>query len=253
MDKIFKKKNKNIDAIILCAGRGKRMRYETKYKAKPLIKIQNKALLEINLKKLSVYGIKNCVINTSYKHNTVYKFIKNFSYKNKYPKISFSFEKNRLETGGGIKNALKYFNSDSILAINGDSLLTNNPYDNPIKKLCSNFDYNKMDILLLLIPKSSVVGYSGNGDFVKTTKKNSCVIKRSGDKNSLVFTGWQIVKKELFEHINLNNFSLNVLYDIAEKKNKLYGITHAGEFLHMSNPKSYLQVENFLNKNNVKL
>ena len=250
---MLKKKNKNIDAVILCAGRGKRMRYKTKYKAKPLIKIQNKALLEINLKKLSVYGIKNCVINTSYKYNTIYKFIKNFSYKNKYPKITSSFEKNRLETGGGIKNALKHFQSDSILAINGDSLLTNNLYDNPIKNLCSNFEYNKMDILLLLIPKSSVVGYSGNGDFIKTSKKNSCVIKRSRDKNSLVFTGWQIVKKELFEGINLNNFSLNVLYDIAEKNSTLYGITHKGEFLHMSNPKSYLQVENFLNKNNVKL
>ena len=37
---MIKKVNKNIDAIILCAGRGKRMRYETKYKAKHLIKIQ---------------------------------------------------------------------------------------------------------------------------------------------------------------------------------------------------------------------
>ena len=87
----------------------------------------------------------------------------------------------------------------------------------------------------------------------KLLKKKSCVIKRSRDKNGLVFTGWQIIKKELFEGINLNNFSLNVLYDIAEKNSTLYGITHKGEFLHMSNPKSYLQVENFLNTNNVKL
>lgn len=246
-------KKKNIDAIILCAGLGKRMRYETKYKAKPLIKIQNKTLLEINLKKLSVHGIKNCIINTSYKHYTVYKFIKRFSYKNKYPRITSSFEKNRLETGGGIKYALKYFKSNIILAINGDSLLTNNPYDSPINKLCSNFDYNKMDILLLLTPKSSVIGYSGTGDFIKTSKESSCVIKRSKGKNSLVFTGWQIVKKELFESIKLNKFSLNVLYDIAEKRNTLYGINHTGEFLHMSNPKSYLQVESFLNKNKVKL
>jgi len=250
---MLKKKNKNIDAIILCAGRGKRMRYETKYKAKPLIKIQNKALLEINLKKLSLYGINNCIINTSYKHNTIYKFIKNFSYKNKYPKITSSFEKNRLETGGGIKNALKYFKGNNILAINGDSLLTSNPYDSPIRKLCSNFDYNKMDILLLLIPKSSAIGYSGNGDYIKTNKKKSCVIKRGRGKNSLVFTGWQIIKKELFKSIKLNNFSLNVLYDTAENNNTLYGITHTGEFLHISNPKSYLQVASFVNKNNVKL
>ena len=246
-------KRKEINAIILSAGRGKRMRYATRYKAKPLIKIQNKPLLEINLKKLSVAGIQNCVINTSYQHQTVCKFIKKFSYKNKYPKIFSSYEKNRLETGGGIKNALKYFNSDRILVINGDSLLTNRLYDNPIKKLFSNFNYYEMDMLLLLAPKNSVIGYDGNGDFIKTSKKNTSIIKRSRKKNSLVFTGWQIVKKELFNYVKLNNFSLNVLYDKAEKNKKLFGITHTGEFLHMSTPKSFLQVETFLSKNKIKL
>ena len=44
-----KKLSKVIETIILCAGRGKRMRYKTNYSAKPLIKIRNKPILEINL------------------------------------------------------------------------------------------------------------------------------------------------------------------------------------------------------------
>ena len=39
-------KNNNVNTMILCAGRGQRMRYKTKYIAKPLIKIQNQPILE---------------------------------------------------------------------------------------------------------------------------------------------------------------------------------------------------------------
>ena len=139
--------------------------------------------------------------------------------------------------------------------MNGDSLLTNKSYDDPIKKLCVNFNPSEMDILLLLVPKNFVVGYDGNGDFIKKSKKITSIIKRSqnNDYNSLVFTGWQIIKKDLFNQVKLNNFSLNMLYNSAEEKNRLFGITHIGNFLHMSSPKSFLQVENFLCKNNIKL
>ena len=39
MNKLEKKNN--VKTMILCAGRGQRMRYKTKYIAKPLIKLQN--------------------------------------------------------------------------------------------------------------------------------------------------------------------------------------------------------------------
>ena len=114
----------------------------------------------------------------------------------------------------------------------------------------ANFDAEKMDILLLLVPPKFSIGYDGNGDYIKRSKRVLSVIKRkySNNYNGLVFTGWQIIKRELFEQINVSNFSLNLLFDSAENKKKLFGITHRGEFLHMSTPKSFLQVEQFLNK-----
>ena len=66
------KKNNNINTMILCAGRGQRMRYKTKYIAKPLIKIQNKTILKTNIKYLSSIGVKNCIINNSYKYSKIY-------------------------------------------------------------------------------------------------------------------------------------------------------------------------------------
>ena len=45
------KKNNEISTMILSAGRGKRMSYQTKYIAKPLLKIQNQSILKTNIEK----------------------------------------------------------------------------------------------------------------------------------------------------------------------------------------------------------
>ena len=238
-----------INTIILSAGRGKRMRYKTKYKAKPLINIQEKPILERNLLYLSSKGIKNCVINISYKHKTLEKFIKEYSYRNKLPNIFISHEKKRLETGGGIKNALSYFNDKKILIINGDSLLLSNKSCCPITKLYKNFDSKKMDILLLLTPKKNSIGYIGYGDYNKNNSLLPSPIKRKNKNNKIgfVFTGWQIIKKSLLHSEDKKKFSLNVLFDKAQKNNSLYGLVYPEKFLHVSTPKSITEIESYLN------
>ena len=250
MNKLEKKNN--INTMILCAGRGQRMRYKTKYIAKPLIKIQNQPILKTNINYLSSIGIKNCIINNSYKYLTIQKFIRNYSYKYTIPKMYSSFEKERLETGGGVKKALPIFNKKKMLIINGDSLLLRKSNLCPVKKLFKNFNSNYMSILLLLAPINKSIGYYGGGDFI--IKSNSITSRIERKKNntshkSFVFTGWQIINKEIFNDINKDNFSLNLLYNKAQSQNSLFAITLDGYFLHVSTPKSIIQIERFLNVN----
>lgn len=242
------------EAMVLAAGRGKRMRYKTLFTAKPLILLNNKSLLDFNLKKLTNAGIKKCIVNSNYKHISIRNFLKIYSLRNKYPEIKISHEETVLETGGGIKNALPLFNKDKILAINGDSLLVNKPKDCPIKKLYANFN-NSMDVLLLLVPKKNSIGYQGNGDFIRNNKKNIFRIqrKKSIGNTGLVFCGWQLLRKEIFNKIDKNYFSLNLIYDAAQKKNRLYGTIFNGSFLHIGDPRSYLFVNNQLNSKNLSL
>ena len=54
-----KNKIKDIEAMIFAAGKGKRMRYMTKYQAKPLIKFNNTSVLETNIKKIVKTENKN--------------------------------------------------------------------------------------------------------------------------------------------------------------------------------------------------
>ena len=250
MNKLEKKNN--VNTMILCAGRGHRMRYKTKYIAKPLIKIQNQPILKTNINYLSSIGIKNCIINNSYKYLTIQKFIRNYSYKYTIPKMYSSFEEERLETGGGVKKALPIFNKKKMLIINGDSLLLRKSNSCPVKKLFKNFNSDYMSILLLLAPINRSIGYYGGGDFI--VKSNSITSrierKKSNTSNkSYVFTGWQIINKEIFNDINKDNFSLNLLYNKAQSQNSLFAITLEGYFLHVSTPKSIIQIERFLNVN----
>ncbi len=250
MNKLEKKNN--INTMILCAGRGERMRYKTKYIAKPLIKIHNEPILKTNINYLSSIGIKNCIINNSYKYLTIQKFIKNYTYKYTTPKMYSSFEKERLETGGGIKKVIPVFNKKKILIINGDSLLLRKTHSCPVKQLFKNFNSNYMSILLLLAPINRSIGYYGGGDFVMKTNSITPRIERKINNKSyksFVFTGWQIIKKEIFNDIKKDNFSLNLLYNKAQSQNSLFAITLDGYFLHVSTPKSIMQIERFLNIN----
>ncbi len=253
---ISKKKSLNEikEAMILAAGRGKRMRYKTKYIAKPLIKLQKKSLLEFNLKKLSEAGVRKCVVNTSYLHLGIKNFIKTYGYRNKKPKVIISNESKRLETGGGVKKAIPRFEQDTILVINGDSIIVNQKKSCPIENLYKNFS-NNIDILLLLVPRKKSVGYIGKGDFVRCNKTILAKIRRKlpYEFSDLVFTGWQLLNKEIFKNIDEEFFSLNMLYNQAQKKNRLYAIIYNGTFLHVSDSKSLLLAENYLRSNNIKL
>ena len=177
--------------------------------------------------------------------------------KNKYPRVRLTHETERLETGGGFKKAYNFFHTDNILLINGDSLLVNNFKECPIQKLSKNFCPKKMDILLLLSSINNSVGYKGNGDFIKENNSVPSRIKRktftTNNRSAFIFTGWQIINKNILRFIDEKKFSLNVLYDLVEKNKRLYGVTYNGTFLHLSTPKSYIQVKKYLKDNRVKL
>ena len=85
------------------AGYGKRMLSLTKDIPKPLIKINSISLLKNSIDFLYRIGCKKIVINTHYKHNLIYEFIKEISI---HYNIKISYEKNILDTAGGVKNAM---------------------------------------------------------------------------------------------------------------------------------------------------
>jgi MurNAc alpha-1-phosphate uridylyltransferase len=105
-------------AFILAAGRGERMRPLTDSMPKPLVKISGKSMLDRAIEKVvAIAEIEKIVVNAFYLSEMIENHIANLGNN----KIIVSTEKNKLETGGGLLQALKFFNSqEPILLINSD-------------------------------------------------------------------------------------------------------------------------------------
>ena len=107
----------NYSGMILAAGFGKRMLPLTRDKPKPLIEINGLTLLGNSINFLTKLGCKEIIINTHYKYSQIQNLI-NTSYNNK--NIKLVYEKEILDTGGGVKNAIPFFTNDNILVISSD-------------------------------------------------------------------------------------------------------------------------------------
>ena len=62
--------------MILCGGKGLRLRPLTKDLPKPMIKIKNKSILENIINHFLKFKIDDLIIATGYKHKIIDKFIK---------------------------------------------------------------------------------------------------------------------------------------------------------------------------------
>ena len=106
-------------AMILAAGRGKRMRPLTDHTPKPLIRVGGKALIEYHLEALCAAGISEVVINTAHLSGKLHAALGDGL---RYGlDIAYSDEgEHALETGGGIFHALPMLGDETFLVINGD-------------------------------------------------------------------------------------------------------------------------------------
>lgn len=109
-----------MQAMILAAGLGTRMRPLTDHTPKPMLKVAGKPLLEHQLERLFNAGIQRIVINTSY----LAEQIEDFILSQQWPvEITLSYEPEPLETAGGLQQALrlgKLSADEPILLVNGD-------------------------------------------------------------------------------------------------------------------------------------
>jgi MurNAc alpha-1-phosphate uridylyltransferase len=103
-----------MQAMILAAGRGQRMGEITTHTPKPLLPIGNTTLIEQVITQLHTANIDNIVVNTHYLGDKIHEHLKNYT-------ITFSDEIEKLESGGGIINALDVLD-DTFIVTNADVL-----------------------------------------------------------------------------------------------------------------------------------
>ncbi|MEM7616978.1 MAG: nucleotidyltransferase family protein [Pseudomonadota bacterium] len=246
----------NIHSImVFAAGFGKRMSPLTKTTPKPLVQVKNKTLLEYNLALAINSGLVNIVVNTHYLPEQINEFVNSnfvshhFNDNDKY-KIELIHEPEILETGGGIVNALHLLTGEAFFSVNSDTILVDNQANPIIKQMQEFWQSNKMDGLLLLQPIEKSVGYDGTGDF-QLDKDNKICKVTDDSAPKYVFTGLQILKKQLFTDITPHKFSLRDIYlkNLENQaENRLYGLVNQGDWLHIGTPESIKLAEDYFDK-----
>ena len=212
-------------AMVMSAGLGKRMRPLTATRPKPLVEVAGQTLLDHSLEHLKAAGVKRAVVNVHYLADALEAHIKTNV---QGIDIIISDEREQLlETGGGLVKALPMIDADPFLVVNSDNVWIDGPVDS-LRLLASNWDDQRMDALLLLVPLARATGYGGQGDF-HMGATGQLRRRKKGVVAPFVYTGIQMVSKRLFEgEVPQGPFSTNVLWDRALAGGRCFGAAHQG-------------------------
>ncbi|MDA9042659.1 sugar phosphate nucleotidyltransferase [Candidatus Pelagibacter sp.] len=213
-------------ALILCAGYGKRLNPITLTTPKPLLKINEITLLENCINLIHSLGINKILINTFYLSEKIEQFLKNKKFNLEIKIINDG--SNILDTGGGILNLINSSDETDFMIFNPDTVWNEN-YKKYIKDMEKFYFLNKVKNILLLANENLSFDKNLKGNF--NLKKN--IIKKD-ELNHLIYTGCQILNKNLFDSYEVGNFSISNIWNKLIDKDDLYGFESFEDFRHLT-------------------
>ena len=196
-----------IDTLVLCGGKGTRLKSIVPDKPKILADIGGSPFIKYLLDYFEEEGLTRIILCTGCKHNLIEEWVRS-SY-NGNIKIILSREKQSMGTAGAIKNAQKYIISENFIVVNGDTL-TNISIRDFMK-----YYYKKKALCLLGLSKSDCKINYGS---VIIDKDNKIVnySEKSSDisvKDEYISIGLYLFKKKLLNYIP-NNLVFSMEYDL---------------------------------------
>ena len=218
-------------ALVLCAGYGKRLNPLTLKNPKPLLKLNDLTLLENTINLVKKLGISDIKLNTFYLKDQIKIFIEQ---KNFDVKIEIIEDGDKiLDTGGGILNMTNSINEEDFLVFNPDTVWSID-YFNCIKEMENFYFSKKIQNILMVVNKDLSFDKKLKGDF--NLEKN---LLSKGNKNQYIYTGCQILNRNLLKNINKKKFSINEIWNVLVAKNNLFGFESIKKFSHVTDLEIY--------------
>jgi N-acetyl-alpha-D-muramate 1-phosphate uridylyltransferase len=218
-------------AMVLAAGLGLRMRPLTDHMPKPLVRVAGRTLLDHVLDKLAAADVGEAVVNVHYLPDQIIEH----TVSRKSPRVIISDERNHvLGTGGGVVKALPLLGPAPFFHVNSDTLWIDGVQSN-LMRLADAFDPARMDILLLMAPTASSIGYSGRGDYAMLPD-GALRKRREHQVVPFVYAGAAILSPRIFADAPKGEFSLTRMFDAANEQERLFGLRLDGVWMHVGTP-----------------
>ncbi len=234
-----------MNAMLFAAGLGTRLKPFTDHCPKALVEVNNKTLLEHNIRYLQRFGIYDVIVNVHHFAKMIEDLI--YEHDGFGSNISISDERSELlETGGGLKKAAPFFaGQDSFVVMNVDVLtnldlgkmITAHQNDNAIATLA--VMKRESSRQLLFNDDMGLCGWMNN----KTNEAR--IARHESPLTPFAFSGTQVLSAAVLNDMPFEGkFSLIDLYLYLAKSRVLKGYDHTGNiFIDVGKPDSIEQAE----------
>lgn len=220
-------------AMVMAAGLGKRMLPLTNDRPKPLVHLAGKPLIDHCLERVAAAGVRRAVINVHYLASMMEAHLASHDHG---LDIAISDERALLmETGGGLMQAKHLIDCDPFYCINSDNIWTNGEGD-ALHRLAAHWDADRMDALLLIVPRESAHSHLGKGDFLINDEGRLSRRSADADTAPYVYTGIQLMTKAVLVDAPEGPFSTMLFWERAIASGRLFGLIHDGLWFDVGSP-----------------
>lgn len=204
--------------MILAAGRGERMGALTAMTPKPLLELGGESLLARQMRRLAVAGIREVVVNLSYRGDQIRDALgdgSRFGLRVRYsqePEVP-------LETAGGIVRALPLLGDRPFLLVNAD--------------VVSDVAYEELALgdalgMLVLVPNP---GHHPGGDYGIDADA-----RLTRDAPRYTYSGISVLSPALFAGLRPGRRPLSEVFEAALARRELTGMLHEGLWFDVGTP-----------------
>ena len=196
--------------VILCGGKGTRMREETEYRPKPLVEIGGRPILWHIMKIYSSYGFNDFILCVGYKGEMIKQYFMDMHWRNNdftlhfngHRKVEYHTKEEEnwnitivdtgieTMTGGRLKQVEKYIDGEEFMFTYGDGLSD----VNITELLKFHREKGKIGTLTGVNPISSFGFMEVEDDVVKTFKEKPIL-------KDMVNGGFMVLNKEVFNYL----------------------------------------------------
>jgi MurNAc alpha-1-phosphate uridylyltransferase len=219
--------------MVLAAGLGTRMRPLTETMPKALVPVAGRALIDRVLDELVAAGVEQAVVNVHHFADQMEEHLA----RRRDLEIRFSDERGQLlDSGGGIQQARPLIGEGPFFVANIDSLWID-AGEPPLETLKRTWDPERMDLLLLLVPRGRGLGFEGPQGFLMDAEGRLTHSTSPSVVTPLANVGFGVMKPQILDgQPKEGPFSIIPTWHRLQAEGRLFGAVMDAFWMHVGDP-----------------